>query len=129
MPRPNERYFDAFSIAHATWGAIFELAGVPVPLAIGASVLFELVENPMKRAWPSAFADDTPDAWQNSAGDVAAFAAGYALSRATRGTATGRAALVGLGAVTGALWLDAMVQRPPALPASTTALAGMLRRR
>lgn len=113
--RPNEQFFDAFSLAHVTWGAIFELAGVPAPLAIGSSVAFELAENPMKRAWPSAFADDTPDAWQNSVGDVASFAAGYALSAAAKKSDAGRFALVTLGAITGALWLDAMIQRPPAL--------------
>ena len=107
----NGRFFDAFSIAHVTWGALFELAGVPIVPALGAAIAFEAIENPMKTALPAVFADSAADGWQNMAGDVASFAGGYALSASVKRTEAGRFALVALGAITGAIWLDSVTKR------------------
>ena len=111
-PPANERLFDRFSFVHAAWGAAFELSGIPAPLALGAQIAFEAVENPLKRAYAPLFPDDAPDAWQNQIGDIASFAVGFYLSRLFKGAPGGRAAVVALGAVSGAIWLDRLSQRP-----------------
>lgn len=108
----NESFFDRFSLVHAAWGAVFQLSGVPAPLALGAQIGFELVENGLKQAYSPVFPDDAPDGWQNHVGDVAAFAGGYYLSQLAKDKPGGRLALVALGAIAGAVWLDRMVQRP-----------------
>ena len=112
---PNERFFDRFSVVHAAWGAVFQLSGVPAPLAIGAQVGFEIVENGIKRAYAPMFPDDAPDAIQNQIGDVASFTAGYYLTRLAKDQPGGRFALLFLGALSGAIWLDRLAARP-ALP-------------
>lgn len=109
---PNASFFDRFSLVHAAWGAVFELSGIPAPLAIGAQVGFEIVENGLKRAYSPIFPDDTPDGWQNQVGDTVSFAAGYYLSRMTKGSTGGHFALLALGAVSGAVWLDRLAQKP-----------------
>lgn len=111
-PPPNTKFFDRFSLVHAAWGAVFELARIPAPVAIGAAVGFELVENRLKKAYAPMFPDDAPDGWQNSTGDVVSLAAGYYLARAFKGTAGGHIAIVALGALAGAIWLDRLSARP-----------------
>ena len=120
-PSPNARAVDRFSIVHAAWGAAFELSGIPAPLAIAAQIAFEVVENPLKRLYSPIFPDDAPDAWPNQVGDVASFAAGFYLSRLFKDAPAGRAAVVALGAMSGAIWLDRLIQRPPSLPGATAA--------
>ena len=109
---PNARLFDRFSVVHAAWGAAFELSGVPAPLALAAQIAFEAVENPLKTAYSPIFPDDAPDAWQNQLGDIASFAAGFYLARHFKGAPAGRAAVVALGALSGAIWLDRLIERP-----------------
>ena len=116
-PPPNTRFVDRFSLVHATWGAVAELSGVPAPVGFAAAVGFELVENRLKRAYSGFFPDDAPDGWQNQVGDVAAFGAGYYLARALKKTDGGKAAIILLGALAGAIWLDRLAAKP-ALPAA-----------
>ena len=107
MPlRPNESYFDRFSVAHAAAGAVFELMGISAPIALGAQVAFELVENDLKLAFSPVFPDDSPDAWQNHVGDVISFMGGYYFADAVKRDPVGRVALLALGAAAGAIWIS-----------------------
>ena len=105
----NERYFDRFSIAHAATGAVLELAAIPAPLALGGQVAFEVFENDIKRSYGRFFPQDQLDAWQNSVGDILSFAVGYYAARAVKSNGVGRAALITLGAVSGALWVSELL--------------------
>ena len=103
--RPNEKFFDRFSVVHAATGAVFELIGISAPIALGAQVAFELVENDLKLAFSPVFPDDSPDAWQNHVGDVVAFMGGYYAAQAVKASPEGRLALLALGAAAGAIWI------------------------
>lgn len=102
---PNRKPFDRFSIVHAALGALAHASRVPVMPALVGAVIFELIENPLKQASEGVWPDAAPDGWQNSAGDVAAFAAGYLGSRAVSGTPAGRPLVTGLAAAGAAIWL------------------------
>ena len=112
--RPNESFFDRFSLAHAATGAVFQLSGFSAPIALGAQVGFELVENDLKLAFSPMFPDDSPDGWQNHVGDVISFMGGYYLAQATRNDPVGRVGLVALGAIAAAVWFDNLTKRPRA---------------
>jgi hypothetical protein len=103
-PPPADWFFDRFSIVHAAWGAVAELSNIPAPIAIGAQVAFELVENDIKRALSNLWPDARPDAWQNSVGDVATFIAGYYGARTLKDREGGATALAVLVAAAGAIW-------------------------
>ena len=107
----NRHFFDRYSIPHAAVGAIFEAAGVPPALAIGSHVVFELVENSLKRSVKSIWPDSRPDAWQNHVGDAVSFTGGLAMARALKGTEGGTVALTGLVATAGAIWMWNLVQK------------------
>lgn len=109
---PNERFFDRFSLVHAAVGAVFQLSAVSAPVALGAQVAFELVENDLKRAFNPVFPDDTPDGWQNHVGDVASFMGGYYLAQATRVDPLGRVGLAALGAVAAVVWINNLTGQP-----------------
>ncbi|KKN30582.1 hypothetical protein LCGC14_0832460 [marine sediment metagenome] len=107
----NRHFFDRYSIPHAAMGAMFEAAGVPPALAIGSHIAFELVENSLKRSVTSIWPDSRPDGWQNHVGDAASFAGGLVAARALKGTEGGKAALTGLVATAGAIWMWNLVQK------------------
>lgn len=108
--RPNERYFDRFSIAHAATGAVLELASIPAPIALGGQVVFEVFENDIKRAYGRFFPQDQLDAWQNSVGDILSFAVGYYGARAIKSNGAGKVALIGLAALSGGLWVSELLK-------------------
>ena len=111
--RPNESFFDRFSVPHAAAGAVMQLSGFSAPIALGAQVGFELVENDLKLAFSPMFPDDSPDGWQNHVGDVIAFMGGYYLAQATRNDSVGRVGLAALGAVAAVIWFNNLTSRPP----------------
>ena len=115
---PNDRFLDRFSIVHAAVGAVMELSAIPAPVALAAQAVFEIVENPIKESVRSLFPDPTPDAWQNSMGDIASFAAGYYGARALKGSSGGMAALATLGAAGAAIWIASLAPRTPQLKAA-----------
>lgn len=107
----NRHFFDRYSIPHAAVGAMFEAAGVPPALAIGSHVAFELVENSLKKAVKPVWPDSRPDGWQNQVGDVASFTAGLVAAKGLKETEGGKAALTGLVATAGAIWMWNLLQR------------------
>jgi hypothetical protein len=109
-PGGNTLFFDRFSLAHVAAGAVAELAAIPAPLAIGASVAFEGVENDLKKHYGRFFPADQLDAWQNSVGDVLSFALGYYGARAIKTDGLGRLVLIGLAAASGALWTSELLK-------------------
>lgn len=106
MARVNENFLDRFSLVHVATGAIFEIASIPAPLAIGAQVAFELAENELKKWHAPMFPVSTPDSWQNQIGDVASFVAGYYGARMIKNDEGGKLLLIGLAAVSGAIWMQ-----------------------
>lgn len=110
----NHEFFDRFSVVHAAVGAVFELSGIPAPIAIGLQILFEIVENDVKRSVRHIWPDDRPDGLENQIGDVASFVAGYYAARAAKGDLAGSAALVALAGAAGAIWTQSL------LPANQT---------
>ena len=105
----NRRLFDAFSIVHAAAGAVFELSSIPAPIAFGASVAFELVENDIKKRVSHIWPDDRPDGIQNQVGDVASFVVGYYLARAVKSSPAGAMAIVALAAVAAGIWTHSLL--------------------
>ena len=113
---PNHLWFDRFSIVHAAVGALAELSRIPAPVAIGAQVAFEVVENDVKRRVSHIWPDPRPDGIENQVGDVASFTAGFYAARAMRGSPAGGLALVLLAALAAGIWTQSL------LPASQARL-------
>ena len=72
---------DRFTIGHGMVGFLLGLASVPWWATLGAAVLWDVVENPLKRALPKVFPDSRPDTLPHVAIDVAAWMAGYGIAR------------------------------------------------
>lgn len=77
-PPPVDRY----TVAHGMLGYVFGLWGAPWYVALGTSLLFEFVEDGLKRVAPSVFPDATPDTWANSLLDTTAWMAGWGVAQA-----------------------------------------------
>lgn len=107
--------FDKFSVVHAAIGAVAELSRIPAPVAIGAQIAFELVENPIKQRVAHIWPDASPDGWENQVGDVLSFTAGFYGARLVKAAPAGAFAVVALAAVAGAIWTESLLARP--LPA------------
>ena len=103
----NERFFDQYSVAHAAVGAGFGLVGVGAPLALGAHVGFEAIENELKRRRPDMWPDARMDGWQNQSGDMVSFIVGYSFAR-TLPIAWRLGAAGALGALALVLWRAGM---------------------
>jgi hypothetical protein len=78
----TEPLVDRFTIGHVAWGSMLGLAAVPWWLVLGQAVLWELVENPLKRALPQVFPSARSDSFAAAAVDVAAVMAGWGAMRA-----------------------------------------------
>jgi hypothetical protein len=114
--KPNTRFVDTWSLAHAVWGGLFSVVGVePLPAAAMA-VAFDYFENPMKEAYPDIWSDPSPDSWENQAGDLIAFMAGYIGARVL-GRTKGAWATAGVAGLTGILWMAAIKDRKTQAPA------------
>ena len=119
MNDANHQLLDRFSVVHAAVGAVAELSGIPAPLAIGLQILFELIENDVKRSVRHIWPDDRPDGIENQIGDVASFVAGFYAARAAKGDPAGGVALTALAGAAGAIWMHSLLppNRKRALPA------------
>ena len=105
----NHILVDRFSIVHAAVGALAELSRIPAPVAIGAQVAFELVEDDVKRRVSHVWPDPRPDGIENHVGDVLSFTAGFYAARAVRGSPTGGLALVLLAALAAGIWTQSLL--------------------
>jgi hypothetical protein len=76
----NHAFADRFTLAHAAIGAVYGLA-LPLLGALGLALLWELVENPLKRVLPRVFPHPTKDTLRNAVGDVLAVMSGWAAAR------------------------------------------------
>lgn len=108
MAKSNRDFFDRYSVVHAALGALARVSRVPALPAVGGAVAFELLENPLKRATGHVWPDSTPDGWQNQAGDVGAFVAGYYGAQAAEGQQAGRLLVTALGVAGAAVWFLSM---------------------
>lgn len=106
----NQNYFDRFSLVHAAVGAVAELSKIPAPLALGGQVAFEVVENDLKRSVKHIWPDDTPDGFENQAGDILSFALGYYGARLIKDAPAGVVILTGLAALAGGIWVHSLTQ-------------------
>ena len=118
MANPGEMpgFFDRYSVGHAALGMVFEASRVPASIAVGSHVLFELVEDDIKKAIEPLFPDTRPESLENHTGDVVAFTAGYYATRWLRGNVEQElvlSAFVGLGA---AIWMWSLLRSPGGAP-------------
>ncbi len=118
MAKPGEMpgFFDRYSVGHAALGMVFEASRIPPVIAVGSHVLFELVEDDVKKLVRPLFPDTRPESFENHTGDVAAFVGGYYATRALRGTLGNElmlSAFVGLGA---AIWMWSLLRSPGGAP-------------
>ena len=109
--RYSHNYFDRFSIVHAAIGMLFALSNVPAPIAIGAQVAFELVENDLKKVTKGAWPDWKPDGAENHIGDVLTFTAGYYAARFAKSSDAGVLALAGFAALAAAIWTQNLAKQ------------------
>lgn len=72
---------DRYTLAHAAVGVAMGLIRAPWWVTVAAAVGWELVENPLKRAYPDAFAQKTVDTPDNAITDIAAWILGWAIMR------------------------------------------------
>ena len=109
-------FFDRYSVGHAALGAVFEASRISAPIALGSHVVFELVEDDIKKLIKPMFPDARPESLENHTGDIVAFAAGYYGTRALRGSLGNElmlSAFVGLGA---AIWMWSLLRQPGGAP-------------
>lgn len=72
---------DRYTVGHAMLGYLLGLWGAPWWIALGVSVGFEAIENPLKRRVPGLFPEGSQDTLADSSADVAAWMAGYGLAK------------------------------------------------
>lgn len=111
MNSANRHYFDRYSLVHAAWGAVAEASRIPAPAAIGAQVVFEALENPIKEVIKPIWPDSRPDAIQNQVGDVASFTGGYYAARALTKSDAGKVVVAGVVALGAATWVWNLMNR------------------
>lgn len=73
---------DRFTLGHMAVGVILGLRGVPWWVALGITVGWELIEDPLKSSLPGIFPHASHDAPINSIIDGAAVMLGWAMMRA-----------------------------------------------
>lgn len=110
-PAENRHFFDRYSIPHAAVGMIFEAAGINPVVSIGSHVVFEAVEDGLKRAAKDIWPDSRPDGWQNHVGDLVSFTGGLAAARALKGSSGGKVAMTGFVALAGGIWMWNLTHR------------------
>ena len=72
---------DRFTVGHGMLGFMLGLAQVPWYLVLGQAVLWDLIENPLKKKLPSVFPDSRPDTLAHAIVDITACMAGYGATR------------------------------------------------
>lgn len=82
MTRPlwetNVSTLDPWTAAHFAWGLFARSVGIPFWLTMLIAMVFEWLEMPLERLFPSVFPYRTTDTMRNAAGDVVGVAAGWA---------------------------------------------------
>jgi hypothetical protein len=72
---------DGYTLAHGFWGLFWGVTRTPWWLSLGFAVGWEIIERPLKRAWPAPFYKEngvpTQDSLANSIGDVSAWMLGW----------------------------------------------------
>ncbi len=68
---------DIWTAAHFLWGLLARAVGLPLWLTVVLATVFEAVETPLERLFPSIFPYRTTDTLRNAAGDIAGVSAGW----------------------------------------------------
>ena len=79
MRHANQAPLDRYTLVHAGVGYGVGRLGINWRLAVYLAVMFELVEDELKKARPEFFPEPTPDSTINKITDIGAFMAGYAV--------------------------------------------------
>lgn len=81
MPAQNStiKPIDRFTLGHVAWGIIFALMGVGFWTVTIGAILFELIENSVKRQLPWIFPEPKPDTFANATIDALAWVAGWGI--------------------------------------------------
>ncbi len=78
----EQSVLDRYTVGHAAVGLLCGLAQLPWWGTVTVAIGWELVENPLKDAFPELFPDARHDRYANAAADATAMLAAYALTRA-----------------------------------------------
>ena len=78
---PNFGWFDKFTIAHVSAGALLAFTGLPWWAVLGGAVVFELIEPRMQAFFPQWRLSSTRETAQNSVADIAVAMAAWWLVR------------------------------------------------
>ena len=78
----NVSTFDPWTVAHFIWGVLARLVGLPLWLTTLLATVFEALETPAERLFPSIFPYRTSDTVRNAVGDIAGVAAGWLVTDA-----------------------------------------------
>lgn len=73
----NYALVDRYTAAHGAWGFLLAAGRIPLGYTIAFAVGWELLERPLKDAFPKLFPYRTQDSFQNAAGDALAMVAGW----------------------------------------------------
>ena len=73
----NESVVDVWTAAHFAWGLFFRAVGLPLWVVVVIATIFEFLETPLERLFPSVFPFRKPDTLVNAIGDVAGATAGW----------------------------------------------------
>lgn len=78
---PNYAVVDGYTLYHLSVGAFLGMAGVGPLTALGVTILWEVIEDPLKSRLPDWFPVETYDTLANQIGDSLAFMGGWWMGR------------------------------------------------
>lgn len=81
VPAVPKSPIDKYTLGHMAWGAVLATVGIPFWGAFVASVVFEMIENPMKKHIPFIFPEPIPDPIGNQVMDTIGVLTGWAIVR------------------------------------------------
>lgn len=77
----NYGFVDRFTAAHASYGVLAGLGGLPAWATLASGLVFDLIiERHFKNVMPNVWPNPTQDTWQNIAGDTVAMMIGWKIA-------------------------------------------------
>lgn len=73
----NYPWMDRFTLIHFGIGVVYATFRLRLVSAVGLSIVWELIENPLKAYVPALFPHPSADSWKNSLSDTLAVTFGW----------------------------------------------------